>query len=87
MDYFKIFFVTCIIYAVIGNVVICCIIKSKGIQTSFIWTGTIGYLHKILIKYPEIFGKGIRLFSLSTIIVFIFVMLAVVIIGGAKLNA
>ena len=87
MDYYTLLFVVCITYAVIGNAIIYRIVKNKGIETNFIWTGTPGYLHKLLVNHPETFSKGMRLFSLSTIIVFVFVMLAGVIVSGVQHNA
>ena len=87
MDYFTIFFVVCITYAVIGNAIIYRIVNNKGIETKFIWAGTPGYLHKILVNHPETFGKGMRLFSLSIIIVFVLIMLTGLIVGGAQQNA
>ncbi len=87
MDYITIFLVVGITYSVIGNAVIYFIVKNKGIETKFIWTGTPGYLHKILVNQPETFGKGMRIFSLSTIIVFVFVMLAGITFSGVQHNA
>lgn len=87
MNYSILIFVACLAYAVIGNAVIYLIVKNKGIEISFIWSGTPGYLHKILLKHPDIFGNRMRIFSSTTIIAFVLVMLSVVIMGGAKQNA
>ena len=81
MEYPQILFIAAVIYCVMGNAIAYILISRKGIQTSFFWSGTPGYLYYLCRKSPEIVGKGTRYLALTSSLVFFILILAFFIFG------
>ena len=76
-------FVICVVYAVLGNVVLLFLLQERDVPFTFMWAGVPGYLYRRAVQAGV--AGGLRWFACSTVIAFVLAFpLGMVASGGSS---